>query len=230
MKEFVGLEKLSLVDFDGKMACTIFVEKCNFRCPFCHNKDLALASNTKEIPFSEIVNFLKKRINKLEGVCITGGEPTLLDTLEDRIRIIKEMGFLVKLDTNGYKPDVLKKLIDLKLIDYVAMDIKNSLEKYNLTTGCNNIDTSKIIESINILKTSGIDYEFRTTLVDEFHNKSDIFDIASLLKGAKKYYLQKYVSSEGCFNKNLHSIDKEIVEEYKEILKETIDHVELRGY
>lgn len=230
MSEFVGLEKLSLVDYDGKLACTLFTESCNFRCPFCHNKNLAESTHNIEIPFNEILSFLKTRINKLEGVVITGGEPTLMNDLIKKIYEIKKLGFLVKLDTNGYKPDVLKYLIENKLIDYIAMDIKNSLDKYCLTTGVSNIKIDNILRSIELIKESGIDYEFRTTLVKEFHNVNDIKEISRLLKGAKKYFLQKYVSNDNCINKNLNKIDKEEAECFIELLKDNISFVSLRGY
>lgn len=230
MSEFVGLEKLSLVDYDGKLACTLFTESCNFRCPFCHNKNLAESTHNIEIPFNEILSFLKTRINKLEGVVITGGEPTLMNDLIKKIYEIKKLGFLVKLDTNGYKPDVLQYLIENKLIDYIAMDIKNSLDKYCLTTGVSNIKIDNILRSIELIKESGIDYEFRTTLVKEFHNVNDIKEISKLLKGAKKYFLQKYVSNDNCINKNLNKIDKEEAECFIELLKDNISSVSLRGY
>lgn len=230
MSDFVSIEKLSLVDYDGKIACTLFTESCNFRCPFCHNKDLALSTASVNIPFEEVLSFLKSRVNKLEGVVITGGEPTLMFELADKIKAIKDLGFLVKLDTNGYKPETLEFLINNKLIDYVAMDIKNSLDKYDLTTGINNIKQEKILKSISILKEGKVDYEFRTTLVKEFHTINDIKEIASLLKGAKKYFLQKYVASENCINKNLHHVDYDVVKEFESVLKENIDFVGLRGY
>lgn len=230
MKDFVAIEKLSLVDFDGKIACTLFTESCNFRCPFCHNKDLALSTASVSIPFEEVLAFLKTRVNKLEGVVITGGEPTLMFELGDKIKAIKDLGFLIKLDTNGYKPDTLEYLINNKLIDYVAMDVKNSLDKYDLTTGINNINHDKILKSIKILKEGKVDYEFRTTLVKEFHTVNDIKEIATLLKGAKKYFLQKYVANDNCINKNLHSVDYDTVKEFETILKENIDFVGLRGY
>ena len=230
MSDFVGLEKLSLVDFDNLLVCTLFTKTCNFRCPFCHNKDLALSNINNVIPFSEIVDFLKSRIGLLDGVCITGGEPTLMPDLEEKLRTIKSLGFKVKLDTNGYRPNVLKRLIDLKLIDYVAMDIKNSLEKYELTTGTNNLNIEKIIESIKLLKSNIIPYEFRTTIVKEFHEEEDIKKISHLIKGAPKYFLQKFVNNENCIDNNLNAIDKETALSFINILKNDIAKVELRGY
>lgn len=230
MSDFVGLEKLSLVDFDNLLACTIFTKTCNFRCPFCHNKTLALANINDVIPFSEIVGFLKSRVGLLDGVCITGGEPTLMVDLEDKLKVIKSLGFKVKLDTNGYRPDVLKRLIDLKLIDYVAMDIKNSLEKYEITTATTNLNLGKIKESIELLKSNIIPYEFRTTIVKEFHKEEDIKKISELIKGAQKYFLQKFVNNENCIDNNLSAIDKETAKSFVNILKINIEKVELRGY
>ena len=230
MSEFVALEKLSLVDFDGKIACTLFTKNCNFCCPFCHNKDLALSSVDTFIPFEEILAFLKTRVNKIQGVCISGGEPTLMPDLIDKIKAIKALGFQIKLDTNGYRPDVLEELINLNLIDYVAMDVKNTLEKYELTTGLVNINTDKILKSINLLKEERVDYEFRTTLVNEFHNIEDIKKIATLLKGAKRYFLQKYVKNANCINKNLTPVPYHEVKEFEKKLKTNIEFVGLRGY
>ena len=230
MSEFVALEKLSLVDFDGKIACTLFTKNCNFCCPFCHNKDLALSSVDTFIPFEEVLDFLKSRVNKLQGVCISGGEPTLMPDLVEKIKAIKELGFAIKLDTNGYRPDVLEKLIDLKLIDYVAMDVKNCFEKYELTTGLVNINTDKILKSINLLKEGRVDYEFRTTLVNEFHNIDDIKKIANLLKGSKKYFLQKYVKNVNCINQHLTPVPYHIVKEFEKKLKSNIEYIGLRGY
>ena len=230
MSEFVGLEKLSLVDYDGKLACTLFTESCNFRCPFCHNKNLAESTHNIEIPFNEILSFLKTRINKLEGVVITGGEPTLMNDLIKKIYEIKKLGFLVKLDTNGYKPDVLKYLIENKLIDYIAMDIKNSLDKYCLTTGVSNIKIDNILRSIELIKESGIDYEFRTTLVNEFHNEKNIEEIGKLLNGSKKIYLQKFVNREGCITQGLNEVEIKKALEFKCILEKYVSNVNLRGY
>ena len=185
MSKFVGLEKLSLVDYDGKLACTLFTESCNFKCPFCHNRNLAQPTNNIEIPFNDILSFLKERVNKLEGVVISGGEPTLMNDLPQKIYEIKKLGFFVKLDTNGYKPEVLHYLIENKLVDYIAMDIKNSLEKYHLITGVKDIEINNILKSIKLIQESGIDYEFRTTLVKEFHTIEDIKNISKLLKGSK---------------------------------------------
>ena len=227
--EFVGLDKMSLLDYEDYVSAVIFAPKCNFRCPFCHNGDSVLNSST-EIPFQDILDYLKSRKGLLDAVVVTGGEPTLMMDLENKIRQIKELGYEVKLDTNGTNPELLKHLIDEKLIDYVAMDIKNSPAKYALTAGCQKVDLEKIKKSIEILKTSGIRYEFRTTLVKEFHEFIDMKGIGELVKGAKKIYLQKFVDREGVIQKGLHQVDEDIATMYKKDLENYVSEVYLRGY
>lgn len=226
----VHLEKLSLVDYDEYLTATIFTNGCNFRCPFCHNGALVTSLNQKEIPFEEILEFLKTRINKLDAITISGGEPTLHKDLVNQIKEIKKLDFKIKLDTNGSNPKILKELIENNLIDYVAMDIKNKLDKYNVTTGINNLNINPIIESINLIMSSQIEYEFRTTIIDEFHNKEDIVEIAKMIKGAKKYRLQKYVDRDGCIVSGFHEIEKSVALDIVDTIKEYINDVELRGY
>lgn len=228
--KFVGIEKLSLVDYEGKLACTLFTNGCNFKCPFCHNSSLVIKDNYSYIEDEEIIAYLQKRTKQLDAVVITGGEPTLMPNLVDKIKEIKELGYLVKLDTNGSNPEIIKNLVEQKLIDYVAMDIKNSLSKYGITTGTENININKIKESINYIMNCNIDYEFRTTLVNEFHNEEDIKEIATLIKGAKKYFLQCFVDRGECIKENLHKVEKEQAKQFKLILESTIDSVKLRGY
>ena len=163
-------------------------------------------------------------------MCVSGGEPTLSPNLKAFLSRLKVMGFKVKLDTNGTNPDVLKSVIDEGLVDYIAMDIKNSIEKYSITAGVSNSQVDKIVQSINILINSKIDYEFRTTLVEEFHTHEDIKNMANLLKGAKRIYLQKFNSSQFCIKKDLSSVSKEVAESYVSLLKQSIDEVSLRGY
>ena len=182
-----GLQKLTLLDYPGKTACTVFTGGCNFRCPFCHNASLVNDLNSDEISESDFFELLNKKKNVLQGVCITGGEPTLMPDLSEFIAKIKKLGYLVKLDSNGYRPEVIKNLVHDNLIDYIAMDIKNSEEKYPLTTGIDNIDIAKIKESINFIMNCNIDYEFRTTVVKELHTSTDIEAIGLLIKDAKKY-------------------------------------------
>lgn len=226
--EFVGIDKFSLLDFDEKVSVVLFSPACNFRCPFCHNGDSVLNSNTP-IPFDEIYEFLKSRVGLIDAVVFTGGEPTLMPELKERIKLVKELGFLIKLDTNGTNPIVVQKLLDEHLLDYIAMDIKNSESEYSTTAGCPKINMENIKKSIKFIENSHINYEFRTTLVKEFHNKNSIKEMAQLVKGAKQLYLQKFVDREGCIQKGLHEISLEEANSYREILSEVVP-TELRGY
>jgi pyruvate formate lyase activating enzyme len=188
-----GYQKLTLIDYPGKLATTVFTVGCNFRCPFCHNPELVLSSQftVHSNLEKEFFNFLKKRQGKLEGVCITGGEPTIQPDLVDFIRKIKKLGFLVKLDSNGTRPDVLKKLFDLKLLDFVAMDIKNQLKRYDQTVGLKS-DKARIKLSVDLIRNSRVPYEFRTTVVPGIHTEDDFTAIAQWIAGAESYYLQEY--------------------------------------
>ena len=229
--KFVGMEKLSLVDYEGKVACTLFTNGCNFKCPFCHNSTLVINHNNNNyIEDEEILSYLQKRTKQLDAVVITGGEPTLMSNLIDQIKKIKQLGFLIKLDTNGSNPDTIRYLVENKLIDYIAMDIKNSFEKYSLTTGINNINLDNIKDSINYIMNCNIDYEFRTTLVKELHNENDIIEISNIIKGAKKHFLQCFIDRGTCIENNLHKIEKEEALKYKKILEKNIEKVLLRGY
>lgn len=228
--KFYGLETLSLVDLDGKLSCTIFTSGCNFKCLFCHNKDLVLQKNIQEIPFEEILDFLKLRKNMLDAVCITGGEPTIHADLEEKLADIKKLGYYIKLDTNGTNPDMLVDLYKKGLIDYVAMDIKNTLSKYNKTTDIMHINLLNIQKSVNFLKSSGIDYEFRTTIVNELHNIDDIIEIGKWLNGSKRYFLQKFVNNNNCISNNLHEVPYQIATNFKNAIKDNFIKVELRGY
>lgn len=227
--DFVGIDKFSLLDFEDKVSCVLFSKACNFRCPFCHNGLTVLEADTF-IPFDDILAYLRNRTGLIDAVVVSGGEPTLMGDLKEKITKLKEMGFLIKLDTNGTNPEVIKDLYESHLIDYVAMDIKNSFEKYPLTVGMKVVDINKVKESINYLMTSGIDYEFRTTLIEEFHNEEDIKKIGELIKGAKRLYLQKYVDRESCIKHGFHEIKEETVKKYKDILLQYVNKVELRGY
>ena len=227
--EFVGLDKMSLLDYEDYVSAVIFAPKCNFRCPFCHNGDSVLNSH-EEIPFGQILNYLESRKGLLDAVVVTGGEPTLMPDLVDKILQLKHLGLNVKLDTNGTNPELLERLINEKLIDYVAMDIKNSPKKYALTAGCQSVNFDAIKKSIEILKKSGICYEFRTTLVKEFHDFSDITEIGKLIQGAKKIYLQKFVDREGVIQKGLHHVDEEKAYLFKKELEKYVPEVYLRGY
>ena len=227
--DFVGLEKLSLVDYDEKIACTLFMEGCNFRCPFCHNAQLVNKTNNNIIPWDDVLAFLNRRKGIMDAVVITGGEPTLMDDLEDKIIQIKKIGYEVKLDTNGTNFEMVKYLLENQLIDYVAMDIKNSFTKYNLTAGCDNIDLKSIKDTIDFLINSDYEYEFRTTVVKEFHNKDDFIEINEMIKGAKKYRLQKFVDNDYCIKKGLHEIPFDEIKSFIPLLN-NIKDVKLRGY
>ena len=189
-----GLQKLTLIDYPGKLAATVFCLGCNFRCPFCYNAELVLPEKIKNQPRiseKEFFNFLKERKGLLEGVCITGGEPTTYDDLPFFIRKIRKLGYLVKLDTNGSNPKMLKKLIDEKVIDYAAMDIKGPKEKYNKVAGVK-VDIEKIQKSIDILKEGRVDYEFRSTVLPRVHSRKDVTNMARWIQGANVYYLQQF--------------------------------------
>ena len=222
-----GLQKVSLVDYDGQIATTIFTSGCNFACPFCHNSGLVKGTEP-EIPTSEILDYLKKRQNVLTAVCISGGEPTLHKDLPEFISKIKELGYLVKLDTNGTNLPMLKFLVENKLIDYVAMDIKNSFENYSKTIGVENKINLK--DTIEYLMTCGIDYEFRTTLIKNYHSAQDIQNIAQNISGAKKYFLQKFVDNDNCLMQGLEEIPYATATEYLDICLKQIPNTKLRGY
>lgn len=213
-----AMQKLTLLDYPEKMACTIFTYGCNFRCPFCHNALLVTAPPQENITADEVLGFLESRKGILDGVCITGGEPLCQSDIEDFIRKIKDMGFLVKLDTNGSFPDKLRELCRKGLIDYVAMDIKNSPKKYAQTIGKTAFDISSVIKSVEFLKSGSVPYEFRTTVTKEYHTLEDLLDIAELISGCDNYYLQQFVdsgmlidnSTSGHTNDELRSMFKEV--------------------
>lgn len=225
-----GLQKLTLLDYPGKMACIIFTAGCNLRCPFCHNSALVI-NPPKESEFSvdEILDFLKKRQGILEGVVITGGEPLLQNDLEDFIVKIREIGYSVKLDTNGTFPDRLRNLIDKGLLDYVAMDVKASPGGYPPSVGIGGYDVSKINESINLLLEGRVDYEFRTTVVREFHSIFDMKYLGEWLKGAKRHYLQAFKDSGELIGFGLSAVPKAEMEEMRKIMLEYVDLCEIRG-
>ncbi|MEA3379123.1 MAG: anaerobic ribonucleoside-triphosphate reductase activating protein [Nanoarchaeota archaeon] len=198
--KILGLKKTSLIDYPGKIVSTIFIGGCNFRCPFCHNPDLVFNS-AKEIDLNDIFLHLEKRKNLIDGVCITGGEPTIYPELQELLKKIKEKDFLIKLDTNGSNPKLLKQIIKEKLVDFIAMDIKSSFERYHEAAGTEvNLDAIK--ESITIIKDSNIAYEFRTTMVPKFISKNDFIKICEGLAGIKNFRIQQ-------FNPNNEMIDSE---------------------
>jgi pyruvate formate lyase activating enzyme len=190
-----GFQKLTLLDFPGKVACIVFTPGCNFRCPFCHNASLVTHIDGERIEEEEILSYLKKRQGLLDGVVVTGGEPTLQGDLADFLGKAKALGYAVKLDTNGTSPEKLKTLVEKGLVDYVAMDIKNTAAKYPVTAGCGSAVLGKVEESIDFLLADTVDYEFRTTVTAELHTPQDIGDIAKRIKGAKRYFLQNFIDS-----------------------------------
>ncbi len=227
-----GLQKLTLLDYPGMVACTIFLAGCNFRCPFCHNASLVTHIDpSRQIPEEEVLAFLKKRAGVLDGVCITGGEPLLALDLEPFLTEIRRLGYQIKIDTNGSCAGRLKYLVEKELIDYVAMDIKNSPEKYAMTTGIEDYDLENVRESVKFLMTGRIPYEFRTTVVREFHKRDDFKAIGKWLAGAEKYYLQGFVDSADliCPEMGLRAYTGEIMEQALEIVKEYIPNARLRG-
>ncbi|MCR4615190.1 MAG: anaerobic ribonucleoside-triphosphate reductase activating protein [Clostridiales bacterium] len=224
-----GLQKLTLLDYPENVACTVFTYGCNFRCPFCHNASLVTKAPEDAIPEDEIFSFLKTRQGLLDGVCITGGEPLLHKDIDIFISKIRDLGFKVKLDTNGSFPGKLKDIINRGLVNYVAMDIKSSLENYGVPIGLSDFDVSPIAESVDFLRSCGVEYEFRTTVVDELHSAEDFENIGKWLKDAPKYFLQKFVDSGDIISEGLHPCSKEKMQKYKDILSQYIGSVELRG-
>ncbi len=225
-----GLQKLTLLDYPGQVACTIFTAGCNFRCPFCHNASLVIETyKNPVISEKEIFLFLKKRQGILDGVCVTGGEPLIQPGIFEFLSMIKEMGFKVKLDTNGSFPDKLKELVEAGLVDYVAMDIKNSPESYGKTIGIENYDMKNIKRSVEYLMSDVVSYEFRTTVVRQFHQRSDFESIAKWIAGAKNYYLQQFVDSGDLIQPGLSGYNKEIMAQALEIVRTQIPNAELRG-
>ena len=230
---FLGLQKTTLLDYPGHVAATLFTGGCNFRCPFCQNGELVLdPSSCPKLTEDEIFTFLKKRKGILEGLCITGGEPTLQPDLEEFIRKVKELGYLVKLDTNGYRPEILKKLLTEGLLDYVAMDVKASKENYGRVAGVKALDVGKIDESISLLiGQEEIPYEFRTTVVKGLHDPGEFEEIGRWLAGAKALYLQSYLESENILDPKVKmaAYDLSELEDMAQKARKYIARVEIRG-
>lgn len=221
---------MTLLDFPGKVACTVFTGGCNFRCPFCHNALLVTKLPEKpDYSEDEILSFLEKRTGLLDGVAITGGEPLLNPDIADFIRKIRSMGYAVKLDTNGSFPERLKAIVGEGLVDYVAMDIKNHKEKYAETIGLKNLDLSKIEESVEFLKSGAVDYEFRTTVVEQFHTVEDIRAAAEWISGAKRYFLQNFVDSGELICEEVSGVDKETMLKMKSVAADFVPQTEIRG-
>lgn len=225
-----GLQKLTLLDYPDKVACTVFTAGCNFRCPFCHNASLVTHVDPgNDIPVEEVLAFLRKRQGVLDGVCITGGEPLLQPDIIDFIKRVKELGYAVKLDTNGSIIFKLRQLVEEKLVDYVAMDIKNAPNKYGETIGIEEYNLENILQSVDYLKSGVVPYEFRTTVVREFHKREDFAAIGRWLVGADRYYLQGFVDSGDLIQDGLRAYNRDIMEQALEIVRRNVPNAELRG-
>lgn len=225
-----GFQKTTLLDYPGHVAATVFFGGCNFCCPFCHNGDLVLSPNqSAAFTLEEILAYLEKRKKILDGVCITGGEPTLQKDLVPFLERIHGLGLAVKLDTNGYRPDILKDLCRQGLVDYVAMDIKGAPDQYASICGLNQMDFSRIEASVSFLLEGTVDYEFRTTVTREFHKKEDFIAIGSWIAGAKAYYLQGYQDSPQVIRPGFTAYSAAELTEFKNLLLKYIPRVEIRG-
>ena len=224
-----GLQKLTLLDVPGKVACTIFTGGCNFRCPFCQNSDL-LACNTAGLySVEDVLTFLKGRTKLLDAVCISGGEPLLQPELPELLRQIKDMGYYIKLDTNGSFPERLKAVVEEQLVDYVAMDLKNCMDKYSETIGMPPLYQEKIEESIDFLLSGTVPYEFRTTVVRELHTEKDLLKAAERIKGAEGYYLQGFVDSDHVLKPGLHAYTADEMEALRQSILHLVPNTKLRG-
>ncbi|MCM8784725.1 MAG: anaerobic ribonucleoside-triphosphate reductase activating protein [Candidatus Omnitrophica bacterium] len=225
-----ALQKTSLIEFPGIISCIVFTQGCNFRCPYCHNPELVLPEKFQDlIPEDLFFSFLERRKKYLEGVCITGGEPTIQEDIIEFIRKIKDKGFKVKIDTNGSRPDIIEQLLNEKLIDYISFDLKGPIEKYKIITGVE-IEPNKILKSIELIKSSKIDYEIRTTVVKKQILFEDFEKIGKIIEGCKKYFLQKFIPSklvEEDFMKEGTYTDEEF-EEIKKIMKKYVSFCEVR--
>lgn len=229
-----GIQKFTLLDFPEKPACIIFTGGCNYRCGFCHNPEFVLPEELAKIsknfiPEEAVFNFLKERKGMLQGVVITGGEPTIMPDLEDFIVKVRDLGFAVKLDSNGNRPEVLRALIDKDLVDYIAMDFKTSLPEYQTLVG-KLADETKLLESINILKEGKVDYEFRTTLVREVHTPEILEVMSKTLAGAKRLYLQTFrngITLDPAF-KNFHNFSLDEMEEIAKLFRKNVAQVSIR--
>ena len=230
-----GLQKMTLLDFPGKVACTVFLAGCNYRCPFCHNAELLDGNTEPLMSQEEFLSFLSKRKGLLDGVCISGGEPTLCAGLKELMSRIKAMGFAVKLDTNGTRPGLLKELVEAGLVDYVAMDIKNCPDRYAETAGLKQVDLASIEESIRYLLSGAVDSEFRTTVVRELHTPQDMVSMGRWLtklsggKPIKKLYLQPFVDRDTVAFSGLHAPDSHGLEQFQQLLRDFVLEINVRG-
>ncbi len=233
-----GLQKMTLLDFPGHVACTVFLGGCDFRCPYCHNFELADGTAEPQMDEEEFFSFLGKRKGLLDGVAVTGGEPCLHRELQGFLERVRGMGFGTKLDTNGHHPELLREILERGLADYVAMDIKNSPEKYNMTCGLDSregagalpgADLSRIRESIRLIMEKAPDYEFRTTVVREFHEAADFEEMGKMIAGAKNYYLQSFTDRDTVPFEGFHAPDPDSLKKYADIARKYVANVQVRG-
>ncbi len=225
-----GFQKMTMLDYPGKVACTVFTCGCNFRCPFCHNALLVTEIDDENVfDEEEIISYLYKRKGIIDGVCITGGEPLLQKDIAEFLQKVKATGLPVKLDTNGSYPQKLRELVEKGLVDYVAMDIKNSREKYAETIGLSDYDLSKVEESVEFLLSGAVDYEFRTTVVREFHTQEDILNIANWISDAKRYFLQGFVDSGNLIGSGMSAYRPQEMVEICTKAQEIVPNTVLRG-
>ena len=224
-----GLQKMTLLDFPGAVACTVFLGGCDFRCPYCHNAELLDGSFPPLMDDAALLAFLRKRQGLLDGVAVTGGEPLLQPELPALLRAIRALGYKIKLDTNGSHPERLQAVLDEGLADYVAMDIKNSPERYGLTIGREDFDVTPIRESVRMLMAGGTDYEFRTTVAAELHDEAAFRAIGEWIAGAKRYFLQPFTDRETVPVGGLSAPDRESLERYAAIVRRTVPETHLRG-
>ena len=227
--EIQGLQKMTLLDYPGRVACTVFLGGCDLRCPFCHNGGLVLEAAPPQLDSGELLSFLKKRVGLLDGVCITGGEPLLRPGLAGLLAQIKELGYPVKLDTNGSHPERLRSLVEAGLIDYAAMDVKNSPQRYGETAGLPGLELTPFRESVSYLLQGTVDYEFRTTVVREFHDADSFKAIGPWIAGARRYFLQSFVDRDSVLQAGLHPWDRETLASFGDLVRPYVEQVELRG-
>ena len=233
--KIVGLQKMTLLDYPGAVACTVFLGGCNFRCPFCHNSELLDGTAEPVMDQQELLTFLKKRKGMLDGVCITGGEPTLQKNLPDLLAAIKALGYAVKLDTNGYRPEVLKALVQQGLVDYVAMDVKNSPRRYAETAGLPGLDISRIEESLAFLLSGAVDYELRTTVAEPLHDRQAMEDIARWLENispnhkARRMFIQPFADRDTVIFAGLKTPEMAELVGFQGILATCAEQVSIRG-